>query len=125
MKQVLVIEDNPDNLGLITLALERAGYQVVFAVNGTDGVKLALELNPAMIIVDINLPDFDGYEVTRRIRQSRADRIPIIAITSYAMMGDREKAITAGCTAYFEKPIDPLTIVDRIHAAIGFAGGKA
>ena len=121
MKQVLVIEDNLDNFGLISLALERAGYQVVLAATGTDGVRLALELNPTMILVDINLPDFDGYEVTRRIRQSALDRkIPIVAITSNAMMGDREKTIEAGCTAYFEKPIDPLTIVDRIHAAIGF-----
>src|SRR5262249_4803534 len=125
MKHVLVIEDNSDNFGLISLALERAGYKVVFAATGTDGVRLALESNPSLIIVDINLPDFDGYEVTRRIRQSRANgSIPIVAITSNAMMGDREKTIEAGCTAYFEKPIDPLTIVDRIHAAIGFAGGK-
>jgi CheY-like chemotaxis protein len=120
MRQVLVIEDNTDNLGLIRIALERAGYQVVFAATGTDGVRIALESDPSLIIVDINLPDFDGYEVTRRIRQSCANRaIPIVAITSNAMMGDREKTIEAGCTAYFEKPIDPLTIVDQIHAAIG------
>ncbi len=125
MKQVLVIEDNLDNFGLIRLALERAGYQVVLAATGNNGFRFALELNPDLIIVDINLPDIDGYEVTRRIRQSRLDRtIPVVAITSNAMMGDREKCIEAGCTAYFEKPIDPLTIVDRIHDAIGFSGGK-
>ena len=117
MKQVLVIEDNLDNFGLISLALERAGYQVVFTATGTDGVRLALELNLSLIIVDINLPDIDGYEVTRRIRQSNR-AIPIVAITSNAMMGDREKTIDAGCTAYFEKPIDPLTIVEQIHDAI-------
>ena len=121
MRQVLVIEDNMDNLGLITIALERAGYQVIFAATGTDGVRLALESNPSLILVDINLPDIDGYEVTRRIRQSSGGgSIPIVAITSNAMMGDREKTIEAGCTAYFEKPIDPLTIVERIHGAIGF-----
>ncbi len=120
MKQVLVIEDNMDNFGLIRLALERAGYQVALAATGKDGVNLALELVPALIIVDINLPDFDGYEVTRRIRRSRlGGTIPIVAITSNAMMGDREKTIEAGCTAYFEKPIDPLTIVEKIHRAIG------
>lgn len=125
MKQVLVIEDNLDNFGLIRLALERAGYRVVLAANGTDGVRLALESEFDLIIVDINLPDFDGYEVTRRIRRSPLDgTIPIVAITSNAMMGDREKCIEAGCTAYFEKPIDPLTIVERIHGAIGFAAGK-
>lgn len=128
MKQVLVIEDNPDNFGLIRLALVRSGYQVVSAATGTDGVRLALELAPALIIIDINLPDIDGYEVTRRIRRACADvTIPIVAITSNAMLGDREKTMEAGCTAYFEKPIDPITIVDQIHKAIGFtrAGGSS
>ncbi len=126
MKQVLVIEDNMDNFGLIGLALERADYRVALAATGADGVSLALELKPALIIVDINLPDFDGYEVTRRIRKSHLDgTIPIVAITSNAMMGDREKCIEAGCTAYFEKPIDPITIVERIHEAIGWTGRKA
>lgn len=125
MKQVLVIEDNPDNLGLIRLALERAGYQVMSAANGMDGVRLACEKIPFLIVIDINLPDIDGYEVARRIRQSAVDgKIPIVAITSNAMMGDREKAIRAGCTAYFEKPIDPITIIDQIHAAIGLGGGR-
>lgn len=125
MKQVLVIEDNPDNFGLISIALERAGYEVLYAATGMEGVRLALEKMAVFIIVDINLPDIDGYEVTRRIRQSPANgTIPIIAITSAAMLGDREKTIKAGCTAYFEKPIDPLTVVDRIHAAIGFEDMK-
>ena len=119
MRQVLVIEDNPDNLGLISIALERAGYEVIFAADGIEGVRLASEQKAVFIIVDINLPDIDGYEVTRRIRQSPGNEtIPIVAITSAAMTGDREKTIEAGCTAYFEKPIDPLTIVEKIHAAI-------
>ena len=126
MKQVLIIEDNPDNLGLISLALERAGYRISFAVTGADGVRLAQELAPDLILVDINLPDFDGYEVTRRIRRlDPAGKVPIVAITSNAMTGDREKCIGAGCNAYFEKPIDPLTIVERIHAALGMAGNTA
>lgn len=124
MKQVLVIEDNPDNLGLISLALEREGYEVISAPNGIEGVRLASEKKAAFIIVDINLPDIDGYEVTRRIRQSPGnERVPIIAITSAAMAGDRERTIKAGCTAYFEKPIDPLSIVEKIHAAIGVKNG--
>ena len=123
MKQVLVIEDNPDNFGLICLALERAGYRVFLAATGTDGIRLAQELLPALIIVDINLPDIDGYEVTRRIRRSGiGGTIPVVAITSNAMLGDREMTVEAGCNAYFEKPIDPITIVDRIHAAIGVGG---
>jgi len=119
MKQALVIEDNRDNLGLIRFALERAGYRVEAAETGAVGVSRALEAPPDLVIVDINLPDFDGYEVTRRIRQSLPDRdLPIVAITSHAMLGDREKTLAAGCTAYFEKPIDPITIVEEMERAI-------
>jgi two-component system, cell cycle response regulator DivK len=119
MKKVLVIEDNRDNFGLIRFALERAGYQVEAAETGAAGVSRALESAPDLIIVDINLPDFDGYEVTRRIRASLPGRVvPIVAITSHAMLGDREKTLAAGCTAYFEKPIDPITIVEEMERAI-------
>lgn len=122
MKQVLVIEDNRDNLGLIRFALERAGYTVSAAETGASGVSLALAASFDLIIVDINLPDFDGYEVTRRIREASADRaVPIVAITSNAMAGDREKTLAAGCDGYFEKPIDPITIVEQIEKAIGMS----
>lgn len=123
MKKVLVIEDNQDNLRLITYALERSGYEVIAAGTGEEGVELAIRELPFFIIMDINLPGIDGLEATRRIRSSKADgTIPIIAITSFAMYGDRDKVLEAGCTAYFEKPIDPLTIVEKIHAAIGVTG---
>lgn len=119
MKKVLVIEDNRDNLKLITYALNRAGYAVISAETGEDGVELALQEKPFFIIVDINLPGIDGIETTRRIRNSDInDTIPIIAITSYAMLGDREKIMGAGCNGYFEKPIDPLTIMDKIPEVI-------
>jgi two-component system cell cycle response regulator DivK len=120
MKQVLVIEDNRDNLRLITYALKREGYDVVAAETGLVGVELALREEYSFIIVDINLPDIDGFEVTRRIRNSPADgSIPIIVITSHAMLGDRERILAAGCSGYFEKPIDPLTIIAQIHEVIG------
>ena len=120
MKKVLVVEDNKDNMRLITYALERSGYAVIGAETGEEGVVLAIRERPCFIIMDINLPDIDGLEATRRIRASEADGdIPIIAITSFAMYGDRDKVLEAGCTAYFEKPIDPLTIVEKIHAEIG------
>lgn len=123
MKKVLVIEDNQDNLRLITYALERSGYEVIAAGTGEEGVELAIRELPFFIIMDINLPGIDGLEATRRIRSSKADgTIPIIAITSFAMYGDRGKVLEAGCTAYFEKPIDPLTIIEKIHAAIGVTG---
>jgi CheY-like chemotaxis protein len=83
------------------------------------GVELAISESPLFVIMDINLPDIDGFEATRRIRKSGTNGdIPIIAITSYAMAGDMDRIIAAGCTGYFEKPIDPLTIADNIHALL-------
>jgi CheY-like chemotaxis protein len=118
MKKVLVVEDNRDNLRLITYALERHGYEVNAAETGVRGVELAISERPLFIVMDIDLPDIDGYEATRRIRASEAGNIPIIAITSYAMAGDMDRILAAGCTGYFEKPIDPLTIIDKIHALL-------
>jgi two-component system, cell cycle response regulator DivK len=119
MKKVLVVEDNEDNLRLITYALKRHGYEVIPAATGVRGVELAISEQPLFIIMDINLPDIDGFEATRRIRASKADgTIPIIAITSYAMSGDMDRILAAGCTGYFEKPIDPLTITDKIHSLL-------
>ena len=120
MKKVLVVEDNKDNLKLIAYALKKHEYEIITAVTGEQGVDLALRERPFFILMDINLPGIDGLEATRRIRSSAiGDTIPIIAITSYAMLGDREKMLNAGCNGYFEKPIDPLTIVENIHRTIG------
>lgn len=119
MKKVLVIEDNKDNLLLITLALKQHGYEVISVLSGEEGVEAALRERPFFIIMDINLPGIDGLEATKRIRESEIQSsIPIIAITSYAMLGDREKIMEAGCDGYFEKPIDPITIMDKIHKII-------
>jgi two-component system, cell cycle response regulator DivK len=116
MRNVLVIEDNQDNLKIVTYALHRAGYTVIAAKSGEEGFELALKERPLFILMDINLPGMDGLETTKRIRSSGADgSIPIIAITSYAMSGDRERILEAGCNGYFEKPIDPTTIVEQIH----------
>jgi DNA-binding response OmpR family regulator len=126
MKKVLVIEDNRDSMRLISYALQRSGYAVIGAETGEAGVELAIRESPYFIIMDINLPGIDGLEATRRIRASKADGdIPIIVITSLAMYGDRDKVLDAECTAYFEKPIDPLTIVARIHSLLGLAGNNA
>lgn len=125
MKKVLVVEDNSDNLRLITYVLHRSGYEVIHADTGIKGVDLAVAERPDFIIMDINLPDIDGLEATRRIRKSGANgTIPIIAITSYAMAGDMDSVLDAGCTGYFEKPIDPLTIMDKIHALLGRVGNE-
>lgn len=120
MKKVLVIEDNKDNLQLITYPLKLNGYEVISAGTGEAGLVMALQERPFFIIMDINLPGIDGIETTKRIRNSEiGGAIPIIAITSYAMRGDRERIMAAGCNGYFEKPIDPTTIVEKMHAIIG------
>jgi len=120
MKKVLVVEDNRYNMRLITYVLQRNGYEVIPAETGEEAIELAIRERPFFIIVDINLPGIDGLEATRRIRSAETDgSIPIIAITSYAMSGDSDQILQAGCTAYFEKPFDPLNIIDKIHAVIG------
>ena len=115
MKRVLVVEDNKTNLYMITFLLGKNGYTVIEARDGKTGVNLAVKEKPDLIIMDIQLPDINGLEATRRIRASAADGdIPIIALTSYAMAGDKEKALEAGCTGYIEKPIKPETFIDQI-----------
>lgn len=116
MKTVLVVEDNQDNLELISLALKRSGYHVLAAETGEKGVEIAIREKPYFVIMDITLPGIDGFEATRRIRASEVDGdIPVFAMTSFAMRGDRERILQLGCNGYFEKPINPLTIVDDIH----------
>jgi CheY-like chemotaxis protein len=113
---VLVIEDNEKNRYLISFILKGAGYNVIEAVSGEDGVGKATGEHPDLILMDIQLPGIDGYETTRRIRADPfGAKIPIIALTSYAMTGDRERALAAGCTGYVEKPINPDTIMDEIQ----------
>ena len=108
MKLVLVIEDNEANLYLMRFILENNGFDVIEARTGLQGVEVANKEKPDLILMDIQLPDIDGLEATKRIRASETDdAIPIVAVTSYAMAGDREKALAAGCTDYIEKPIDP------------------
>ena len=116
MKRVLVVEDNETNLYLIRFILQKSGHKVIEAKDGASGVELAVKEKPDLVIMDIQLPDIDGLEVTKRIRASEADGdIPIIALTSYAMMGDREKALAAGCTGYIEKPINPETFMTELE----------
>lgn len=116
MKRVLVIEDNENNLKLITFILEKHGYETLEAVSGREGINLALKEQPDFILLDIQLPDMDGLEVLKAIRASEVDgNLPVIAITSYAMSGDRQRLMAAGCNGYIEKPIDPVTVMDEIE----------
>ena len=120
MKTALIIEDNDNNLELIRFILEKAGYNTRFAMTGLEGVQQALTIPPDFIILDIQLPDINGLEVLKRIRAHPVGAVvPIIAMTSYAMAGDKEKLLEEGCTAYIEKPIDPASVVAQIEEALG------
>ncbi len=117
MKQtILLIEDNQQNRYLATFLLEKGGFNVVSACNGPDGLVLAGRLRPDLILLDIQLPHMDGYSVAQALRQNPLlTSVPIVAVTSYAMVGDRERAMAAGCTGYIEKPIDPDTFKDEVE----------
>ena len=113
--KVLVIEDNEQNLYLVTFLLERHGLEIIPARTGPQGVALAGHIRPDLIQLDIQLPGMDGYEVARQLKliPSLAG-VPIVAVTSYAMEGDRSRGMAAGCVGYIEKPINPETFVAEI-----------
>lgn len=113
MKRVLVIEDNETNMYLTKFMLEKSGYEVLEARDGLTGVETAKTAKPDLILMDIQLPDINGMEATGRIREFDK-AVPIIAVTSYAMVGDKEKTLEAGCTGYIEKPINPDTFISSI-----------
>jgi len=116
MKKILVIEDNEANIYLLRFMLQKCGYEVIEATTGIEGVDLAIKRKPDLILMDIQLPDISGLEATKKIRASEADgEIPIIALTSYALAGDKEKLLAAGCTGYIEKPINPETFIGEIE----------
>jgi two-component system cell cycle response regulator DivK len=112
---ILIIEDNEQNLYLMKFLLEAHNLKVQEARDGQRGLEMANRIVPSVILLDIQLPGMDGYAVAAALRQNKnLDGIPIIAVTSFAMAGDREKALAAGATDYIEKPIDPETFVERI-----------
>ena len=115
-KTILVIEDNDDNMSLITQLLESAGKTVVKATTGMEGDEKTLELRPDIVLLDIQLPDIEGTEVLQMIRSNKeVEDIAVVAVTSYAMAGDREKLMAAGCNGYIEKPIDPFRILEELE----------
>jgi CheY-like chemotaxis protein len=113
--RILCIEDNEQNLYLITFILTAVGHEVLQARSGQEGIAVAALRLPDLILLDIQLPEMDGYEVARRLRGDPAlSKTPLIAVTSYAMPGDRERALASGCDDYIEKPINPETFAEQV-----------
>ena len=119
MLTILLIEDNAQNRYLATFLLERHGHVVIPAVNGPEGIAIARASAPDIVLLDIQLPLMNGYDVARALRSiASLQTTPIIAVTSFVMKGDRERALESGCSGYIEKPIDPETFVDEIMSFV-------
>ncbi len=119
-KKILVVEDNPDNRILIIDILESLNYEVKVAVDGEEGVDLANSMIPDLILMDLSLPKMDGWTAASHIKETPALRhIPIIALTAHAMVGDRERAMEAGCDDYITKPIDLRTLAMKLQQYLG------
>lgn len=115
--RILLIEDNEQNRYLLTFLLEQHGHDVVSAVSGPLGLELAAQIHPDLILLDIQLPTMDGYTVARRLKgDPYLKSIPVVAVTSYAMVGDRERVLAAGAEGYIEKPINPDTFVAEVES---------
>jgi CheY-like chemotaxis protein len=117
MPHVLVIEDNEFNQDLLARYLSLFGYEVELAGTGSQGLELAAEGDFVAVLLDMNLPDVDGWEIARRLKgDPRTASLPVIAVTAHAMVGDREKVLAAGCDDYVTKPIDFTTLLQKLHA---------
>jgi two-component system cell cycle response regulator DivK len=115
-KTILIVEDEPKNLKLLRDLLQRFGYEILEAPDGEQGVKITMEKIPDLILMDIMMPKMDGLEATRIIKaDNKTKHIPVIALTSYAMKGDREKTLEAGCDGYIAKPIDIQEVLKTIE----------
>jgi len=122
MAKVLLVEDNEMNRDMLSPRLIRRGFQVVFAVDGQQGVDLARSERPDIILMDMSLPAIDGWEATRRVKADNATRsVPVIGLTAHAMAGDREKAIEAGCDDYETKPVELDRLISKIERLLGAA----
>ena len=124
MAKVLLVEDNEMNRDMLSRRLVRRGFEVVFAVNGKQGVDLARSEKPDIILMDMSLPIMDGWEATRCVKSDDATRsVPVIGLTAHAMSGDREKAIEAGCDDYDTKPVELDRLIGKIQRLLGAAKG--
>jgi two-component system cell cycle response regulator DivK len=115
--KILYVEDNDDNVYMLKNRLTRAGFTVVVATDGAQGVAMATSERPDLVLMDLTLPDIDGKEATRRIKADPATgHIPVVALTANAMAGDREKAIAAGCDDFDTKPVELQRLLGKIRA---------
>jgi two-component system, cell cycle response regulator DivK len=120
MAKVLLVEDNEMNRDMLSRRLIRRGFEVVFAVNGKEGVDLAHSEKPDIILMDMSLPVMDGWEATRCVKSDDATRsVPVIGLTAHAMSGDREKAIEAGCDDYDTKPVEIDRLIGKMERLLG------
>jgi two-component system, cell cycle response regulator DivK len=120
MTKVLLVEDNEMNRDMLSRRLTRRGFEVVFAVNGKDGVDLAKSEKPDIILMDMSLPVMDGWEATRCVKSDAATRaVPVIGLTAHAMSGDREKALEAGCDDYDTKPVEFDRLIQKMERLLG------
>jgi two-component system cell cycle response regulator DivK len=120
MPKILLVEDNEMNRDMLSRRLERRGYKVLMAVDGEQGVAMAQSEAPDLILMDMSLPGLDGWEAARRLKAAaETHAIPIIALTAHAMVGDREKAIEAGCDDFDTKPVEFQRLLEKIDAILG------
>jgi two-component system cell cycle response regulator DivK len=126
MPRILLVEDNEMNRDMLLRRLTRNGYEVVVAVDGQQGVDMALSERPDLILMDMSLPVIDGWEATRRIKAEDATKkIPVIALTAHAMAGDREKAMEMGCDDYDTKPVEMARLLGKMAALLEALSRKA
>jgi len=122
LTRILIVDDNPTNLKLVTFVVKAQGYEVTTASDADTAVASIREARPTVILMDLQLPGIDGLELTRRLKADPATRaIPIVAVTAYAMKGDHEKALSAGCDDYVTKPIDTRALPDVISRHVARA----
>lgn len=119
MARILLVEDNEMNRDMLSRRLEKRGYQVLMAVDGKQGLEMARAESPDLILMDMSLPEIDGWEATRQLKASEATRaIPVIGLTAHAMAGDREKCLEAGCNDYDIKPIELPRLLEKMQALL-------
>ena len=125
MTKILYVEDNDDNVFMLTRRLTKRGYEVVVAGNGEEGVARANEEQPGLILMDLSLPVLDGWEATRQLKSNPATQnIPVIALSAHAMPGDAEKALAAGCDDYDTKPVEMKRLLSKISALLPEEAGE-